>query len=162
MDGSEQVGYITKFTCIMQKRLYKFYITVHEAYADATLNALLEMLHLHRIIIYSEYARLKEDILLTSIRAEVEVIVHCTILETNILIPPPSQTWSILFRFYTLWIFHRTFHIPMRAVTVRQKTLIRWRAISNIYMNIYLLRIYRYFDIYATSRHVLNMLIAIY
>lgn len=51
----------------MQKRLYKFYITVHEAYADATLNAHSEMLHLHRIIIYSEYTRLKEDILLTSI-----------------------------------------------------------------------------------------------
>jgi len=45
------------------------FILVHEAYAeayvDATLNALSEMLHLHRIIIYFKSTGLKEDILLT-------------------------------------------------------------------------------------------------
>jgi len=53
----------------MQKRLYIAFILVHEAYAeayaDATLNALSEMLHLHRIIIYFKCTGLKEDVLLT-------------------------------------------------------------------------------------------------
>jgi len=38
---------------------------VHETYADAALNALSEMLHLHRIIIYFKCTGLKEDVLLT-------------------------------------------------------------------------------------------------
>lgn len=64
----------------MQKRLYNFHITVYEVYADATLNALSGMLHLHLIIIYSQCTELKEDILLTR---KLE-IVRCTILKTNI------------------------------------------------------------------------------
>lgn len=51
MNGSERIGCITRFTCIIQKKLYMFYIIVHEAYADAMLNTLLEMLQLHRVII---------------------------------------------------------------------------------------------------------------